>query len=49
MTPAAIVRWVTLAAKLHPDRFSAMSGKMAAIVGYILGESWTDPETLRFP
>jgi len=21
-----------------------MSGKMAAIVGYILGESWTDPE-----
>ena len=20
-----------------------MSGKMAAIVGYILGESWTDP------
>ncbi len=21
-----------------------MSGKMAAIVGYILGESWTEPE-----
>lgn len=37
-------RRVTLAAKLHPDRFSAMSGKMAAIVGYILGESWTEPE-----
>jgi hypothetical protein len=35
---------VTLAGKLHPDRFSAMSGKMAAIVGYILGESWTEPE-----
>jgi hypothetical protein len=35
---------VTLAIKLHPDRFSAMSGKMAAIVGYILGESWTEPE-----
>ena len=40
----AIVRCVTLATKLHPDRFSAMSGKMAAIVGYILGESWTEPE-----
>jgi hypothetical protein len=35
---------VTLANKLHPDRFSAMSGKMAAIVGFILGESWTEPE-----
>lgn len=35
---------VTLATKLNPDRFSAMSGKMAAIVGYILGESWTEPE-----
>jgi hypothetical protein len=27
----------TLAAKLHPKRFPHMSGKMAAIVGYILG------------
>lgn len=35
---------VTLAGKLRPDRFSAMSGKMAAIVAYILGESWTEPE-----
>ena len=35
---------VTLTDKLHPNRFSAMSGKMAAIVGYILGESWTEPE-----
>ena len=35
---------MTLTDKLHPDRFSAMSGKMAAIVGYILGESWTEPE-----
>jgi hypothetical protein len=35
---------VTLASKLHPDRFSAMSGRMAAIVAYILGESWTEPE-----
>ena len=43
-TPAAIVRCVTLTSKLQPDRFSEMSGKMAAIVAYILGESWTDPE-----
>jgi hypothetical protein len=35
---------MTLTEKLHPDRFTAMSGKMAAIVGYILGESWTEPE-----
>ena len=35
---------MALAEKLHPDRFSAMSGKMAAIIGYILGESWTEPE-----
>lgn len=32
-----------LAQKLHPDRFTAMSPKMAAIVGYILGEAWTEP------
>ncbi len=42
--PAAIVRDVSLATKLHPESFSEMSGKMAAIVGYILGESWTVPE-----
>jgi hypothetical protein len=35
---------MTLTEKLHPERFSAMSGKMAAIVAYILGESWTEPE-----
>jgi len=34
---------MTLAEKLRPDRFTEMSGKMAAIVGYILGESWTEP------
>ena len=32
-----------LAAKLRPDRFTAMSGKMAAIVGYIVGERFSDP------
>jgi hypothetical protein len=32
-----------LVAKLSPDRFSAMSGKMAAIVGYILDEPFSDP------
>jgi hypothetical protein len=29
--------------KLRPERFTAMSGRMAAIVGYILDESFTDP------
>ncbi|MCZ7536060.1 MAG: hypothetical protein M5T61_09130 [Acidimicrobiia bacterium] len=33
-----------MAEKLHPDHFSAMSGKMAAIIGYVLGESRTEPE-----
>lgn len=32
-----------LIAKLRPDQFSAMSGKMAAIVGYILGERFSEP------
>jgi hypothetical protein len=39
--------WLTmrdaLIAKLRPDRFTAMSGKMAAIVGYILDERSADP------
>jgi len=29
--------------KLRPDRFTAMSGRMAAIVGYILEERFSDP------
>jgi hypothetical protein len=29
--------------KLRPDRFTAVSGKMAAIVGYILDEQFSDP------
>jgi hypothetical protein len=33
----------TLAQKLHPDRFTEMSPFMAAIVGYVFGESLTDP------
>lgn len=32
-----------LADKLRPDRFTAMSGKMAAIVGYILDEPMSEP------
>jgi hypothetical protein len=32
-----------LAKKLHPSRFTAMSGKMAAIVAHIVGERWTCP------
>jgi hypothetical protein len=33
----------TLTESLHPRRFPGMSGKMAAIVGYILGEVWSKP------
>lgn len=29
--------------KLHPARFKGISGKMAAIVGFILGETYTNP------
>ena len=32
-----------LAAKLRPDRFSEMSDVMAGIVGYIVGEDFTEP------
>ncbi|MEE9199155.1 MAG: hypothetical protein V3U26_05100 [Dehalococcoidia bacterium] len=35
---------VELATKLHPKGFTGMSGKMAAIVAYVLGEHWTEPE-----
>ena len=34
---------MTLIQKLHPTRFTAMSGKMAAIVACILGQNWTLP------
>jgi len=33
----------TLRDKLHPGRFPGMSGRMAAIVGYLLGKEWTAP------
>ena len=32
-----------LAAKLRPERFTEMSGKMAAIVGFILDEPFSEP------
>jgi hypothetical protein len=32
-----------LVTKLRPDRFTAMSGRMAAVVGYILDERFSDP------
>ena len=35
----------TLADALHPKRFSGMSGRMAAVVGYILGVEWSKPTT----
>jgi len=34
---------MSLAEKLHPSRFTEISPKMAAIVGYVLGEKWTNP------
>ena len=34
----------TTVQKLHPGRFPNMSPKMAAIVGYLLGEQFTVPE-----
>ena len=34
---------MTLVEKLHPHRFPGMSGKMAAIVGCILEQTWTSP------
>jgi len=34
----------SLLTKLRPSRFSGMSPFMAAIVGYVFGESFTDPE-----
>ena len=34
---------MSLAEKLHPSRYTEMSGKMAAIVACILREKWTEP------
>lgn len=33
--------------KLNPERFPNMSGTMAAIVGYFLDESYTEPEIVE--
>ena len=33
----------TLVEALHPGRFPGMSGRMAAVVGYILDGRWTRP------
>lgn len=35
---------MTLIDKLNPSRFPGMSPFMAAVVGYVLGESFTDPQ-----
>jgi hypothetical protein len=35
---------MSLTEKLNPSRFPGMSPMMAAIVGYVLGESFTNPE-----
>jgi hypothetical protein len=36
-----------LKAKLHPKRFPGMTPFMAALVGYVVGESFTDPEIVE--
>ena len=33
----------SLVEKLRPSRFPGMSGKMAAVVGYVLGANFVDP------
>jgi hypothetical protein len=33
----------TIVQLLHPKRFPGMSGRMAAIVGYVLGQKWSSP------
>ena len=32
----------TIAEKLHPNRFPNMSGKMAGLIGFIIGETWIE-------
>ena len=44
MTESAYDWAMSLTAKLHPDRFTEMSPKMTAIIAYVLGEEWTDPQ-----
>ena len=36
-----------LSDRLHPKRFPGMSGKMAAITGYILGRRWSRPRIVE--
>lgn len=38
---------MSLAEKLNPNRFTAMSGFMAAIVGYVLDQSFTNPQIVE--
>ena len=47
MSEVELAPEVTLAAKLHPRGFTEMSGKMAAIVAYVLAEHWTKPELVE--
>ena len=43
MMPNQITATEALVQKLHPRRFTEMSSRMAAIVGYVLGQEWTNP------
>lgn len=42
MADAALLE--SMKKKLHPGRFSACSPRMAAIIGCIVGEKYTDPQ-----
>ncbi len=37
----------SLVDKLRPNRFPGMSGRMAAVVGYIVGEDWSKPRIVE--
>ena len=37
----------SIAEKLNPRRFPGMSGKMAGILGQMLGQDWTDPALVK--
>lgn len=42
--PSSMSRVSELSRKLHPSRFPGMSPFMAAVVGYVLSENFTEPE-----
>ena len=41
------VKIINISEKLNPRRFPGMSGKMAAILGQMLDQEWTDPALVQ--